>query len=145
MNAKLLSACVALAVAPLALAACGSSGMGSTSGTSTSNDAVCAARSQLEQSVKDLADPDVLTGGTKAIDGAVNHVQDELDALEAAARTDYRPQVDAVQRSFDQLKTAVGHLGDGKLSDNLSQIGDAISNLSDSTSTLYDTLQTRCG
>jgi hypothetical protein len=144
MNAKSLTAGLAIVLAPLALVACGSSSMSSGS-SGSSSDSVCAARDDLEQSVRHLADPDVLTGGKQGIDDAINDVQDNVDALEAAAKSDLRPQVDAVKTSFDELKTAVGNVGDGKLSDNLQQIGDAITKVGDSTSTLYDSLQSRCG
>jgi hypothetical protein len=133
-------------VAALAVGACGSDDSSSSSSSSTtSRDAVCAARDDLEQSVSNLADPDVLTGGRSAIDDAADAVQDDLDALESAARQDLRPQVDAVKESFDDLKTAVGKVGDGKLSDDLADVGDAITNLSDATTDLYDSLESRCG
>jgi archaellin len=156
MRLKSMIACVAIAaVAPVALIACGSDSKSSSSGSSsgsssssssgTSKDAVCTARDNLQQSVTDLADPTVLTGGKSGIDSAVNKVQDNLDALESAAKSDYKPQVDAVNSSFDQLKTAVNNVGNGKLSDNLQQISDAISKIGTSTSSLYDALKTKCG
>ncbi len=152
MRLKSMIACIAIAaVAPVALIACGSdskssaSGSSSSSSSGTNKDAVCTARDKLQQSVTDLADPTLLTGGQSGIDSAVNKVQDNLDALESAAKSDYKPQVDAVNSSFDQLKTAVGNVGNGKLSDNLHQISDAISKFGTSTSSLYDALKARCG
>ena len=71
--------------------------------------------------------------------------RENVDALESAAKSDYKPQVDAVKSSFDEVKTAVGNLGNGKLSDNLQQIGDAISTLGTSLSSLYDMLAAKCG
>ncbi len=152
MRLKSMIACVVIAaVAPVALIACGSdsksSASSSSSGSSsgTNKDAVCTARDNLQQSVTDLADPSLLTGGKSGIDSAVNKVQDNFDALESAAKSDYKPQVDAVNSSFDQLKTAVGNVGNGKLSDNLQQISDAISDVGKATSSLYDALKAKCG
>ena len=115
------------------------------SSSGASKEAVCTARDNLKQSMTDLADPSLLTGGKNGIESAVNKVQKNLDALESAAKTDYKPQVDKVKSSFEQVKTAVGDLGNGKLSDNLQQIGDAISALGTSISSLYDVLAAKCG
>ncbi len=135
---------IAVAIlAPMTFIGCSSDTKSSSS--SSGKGAVCSARNDLEQSVSDLADPGLLTGGKSGIESAVNKVQDNLDALESAAKRAYKPQVDEVKSSFDELKTAVGNLGNGKLSDNLQQVGDAISNVGTSTSSLYDTLKAECG
>ena len=150
MRLKSMIACVGIvAVAPATLVACSSSSTSSssssTSSSGASKEAVCTARDNLKQSMTDLADPSLLTGGKNGIESAVNKVQKNLDALESAAKTDYKPQVDKVKSSFEQVKTAVGDLGNGKLSDNLQQIGDAISELGTSISSLYDVLAAKCG
>ena len=140
--------CIAIAaLAPAALAACGSDTKSSSSSSSSdsSKDAVCTARDDLQQSVTDLADLSSLTGGKSEIESSVNKIQDDVDALESAAKSAYKPQVDAVKASFDDLETALGNVGNGRLSDNLQEIGDAISNVGTSTSSLYDALTAKCG
>jgi len=148
MRLKPMIACIVIAVvAPAALAACGSGSKSSTSSSTSGSgkDAVCTARDDLKQSMTDLADPSLLTGGKSGIESAVNKVQGNVDALESAAKSDYKPQVDAVKSSFDEVKTAVADLGNGQLGDNLQQIGDAINKLGTSLSSLYDTLAAKCG
>ena len=99
-------ALVCLALAALAVAGCSSkSGSSAASTTSTTaqsvtsstypagKEAVCQARDQLKTSITALTKPTLLTGGSAAIKTAVDQVQTDLDALKAAAKTDYQPQV----------------------------------------------------
>lgn len=85
-------------------------------------DQVCAARTQLETSVTALTSSSLLADGTTAIKSAVDQVQTDLNTLSAAAKDDYRPQVDAVQVDLQRLQTTVSNLGDGNLAENLTAL-----------------------
>lgn len=126
------------------LPACGSSS-GSSSGGSSGKQAVCDARANLQESMKALADPALLTGGKSGIQSAVKQVQQDLDALKSAAKDNNKPQIDDVKSSLDKVDTAVGNLGDGNLADNLQSLGNAISDLGSSIGSLASSLTTKCG
>ena len=106
---------------------------------------VCQARDQLKSSVEALAKPSLLVGGTSSIKAAVTKVQDDLTSLKSAAKTDYKPQVDAVQTSVKDLQTAVSDHGSKSISQNLQDIGTAISNVGTTSSALFTQLKSSCG
>ncbi len=88
------------AVACLAFAAVGcgsSSGSKSSSTTTTAKQAVCADKDKLQSSVKDLTDPNVLTGGKSSITKALDQVQKNLTALRSSVSADLQPKVDDVK------------------------------------------------
>ena len=144
VQSKSAGLAVALVLAA-SLGACGSSsGSSGSSGSSSGKAAVCAARTDLKQSMQALADPALLTGGKSGIQSAVDKVKQDLDALESAAKSNYKPQVQAVKSSLDKVQTAAGDLGNGNLSDNLQALGNAISDLGSSVGTLASSLTTKC-
>ena len=149
---------VCLAMAALSVAGCSSkSGSSATSTTSTTaepatsstypagKEDVCQARDQLKTSVTALTKPALLTGGSAAIKAAVDQVQTDLDALKAAAKTDYQPQVDALQASIKQLQTDAGNLGNGSVGQNLTTVGTDIAAVGTSSTDLFTQLKTSCG
>jgi len=141
-----LIACVALA--GLAVAGCGTdsdSSSSSSTTTTTTKDAVCAARTDLEKSVSKLTNPATLIGGRSAITDATDDVKDSLNALEKAAGDDLKPQVTATKSAVSDLQTAVGNLGSGFITSNLTQIASAIAKVDSTSSTLFSSLRTRCG
>jgi len=134
---------IAVVLATLGLFACGSSSSSSSS-TTTTTQSVCAAKSDLQQSLKALTDPSTLSGGKSGITDALDAVKQDLDALGASVRSDLQPDVDAVKSSLDDLKTALGKLGSGSAGSGISAVGDAIGKVSTSTTKLVDAVTTRC-
>jgi hypothetical protein len=106
---------------------------------------VCQARDQLKSSLAALTNPSVLTGGKSGIQSAIAKVQSNLTALSTAAKQDYKPQVDAMQTSLNQLRTTVGNLNDNDFSQNLQSVGSAIVNVGAASNDLFSKLQTACG
>jgi len=151
MRSSVVGAIVAvLAVAALAEAGCSSSGSSSASVVSSSavdpdDEQLCQARDQLKTSQAALTNPSLRAGGATAIKAAVDKVQNDLDALSTAAQEDYKPPVDAVQSSLQQLQTAVGNLGNGKLSQNLQTVGTAIATVGTTSADLFTQLEDTCG
>jgi hypothetical protein len=147
-----------VAFVALTVAGCGSKSSGSnasasstTAGSSTSvtypagKEAVCQARDQLKTSVTALTKPALLVGGSAAVKAAVDQVQTNLESLKTAAKSDYQPQVDAVQTAVQTLKTDVGNLGDGAVAQNLQTVGTDIATVGTTTSDLFTQLKTSCG
>ena len=152
----LLVVCVALVT--LTVAGCGSkaktstaSASSTTTGSSTAatypagKQDVCQARDQLKTSVTALTKPVLLTGGSSAIKAAVDQVQTDVTALKAAAKTDYQPQIDALQASVKELETAAGDLGNGNVSQNLQTVGTDIAAVGTASADLFNLLKTSCG
>jgi hypothetical protein len=83
--------------------------------------------------------------GTSSIKAAVTKVQDDLTSLKSAAKTDYKPQVEAVQTSVKDLQTAVSDHSNKSISQNLQDIGTAIANVGTTSSELFTQLKTSCG
>jgi hypothetical protein len=142
---KIAAALAAPALLVLVLAGCGSSSdSGSSSTSTTPRDKTCAAKDKLEGSLNDLTDPTLFTEGKSGITDALDQVQADADALGQDVDADLQPQVQDVRNALDRLKTDVGAIGDGKLSDSISQIGDDISAVGKAIGTLSDSLQARC-
>ena len=106
---------------------------------------ICQARDQLKTSVAALTTPALLVRGPSAIKAAVDKVQTDLSAVKSSASQDYQPQVDAMQTALQQLQTAVGNLGNGNVSDNLTAVGSAIAKVGTTSSDLFTKLRTACG
>jgi hypothetical protein len=144
---KLLTACAAITVVALALGGCSSDSKSSTSSTTKAGSgkaAVCSARDDLQQAIDDLKDPTLITGGKSGIRRALNEVKKDLDNVQTAAKSDYKPQVDAVKSALDGLETAVSNIGNGPITDNLTKLGAAITKLGTTTQALADKVKADC-
>jgi hypothetical protein len=84
-------------------------------------------------------------GGTASIKAAVSKVQDDLTSLKSAAKTDYKPQVEAVQTSVKDLQTTVSDHSNKSISENLQAIGTAIAKVGTTSSELLTQLKASCG
>ncbi len=121
---------------------------GEVSGTATyapEQAQLCQARDQFQTSAGQLTDPALLSQGASAIGAAVDKMQNDLDALVTAARPELRPQIDAVQTSLEELRTAVGNLGSGDVAENLRNVTSAAAKVGSSSTQLLSELNTICG
>ncbi|HEY3723995.1 MAG TPA: hypothetical protein VGN59_11630 [Acidimicrobiia bacterium] len=143
MGLKHLVAGVAIACVGLTFAGC-SSDSGSTSSSTTAKQAVCSDKDALQQSVKDLGDPSVVSGGKSSVTDALDKVQNNLDSLRKSAKANLQPQIDAVSSSVDRLKTVVKGFDSGSLSSNISKAGNAVSKVVSSSSDLASALADQC-
>jgi hypothetical protein len=128
----------------LALTACSSDDDSASSTTTSPKQAVCAARSELRQSIDALMDPSLLSEGKSGIQSALDDVEQDLDDLASAAKDAYQPQVDDVKSSIDQLQDAVSSLGDGSVTEGLQNVGNAVADVGSTTGTLIGDLETEC-
>jgi len=108
------SAVVAVIVAVMALAACSSSSKPSSSsptvtsgGTNTGTSDTCKAVNDFKTSLNSLKDQVSVTGGKAGAQAALDSAQQDLDQLKSDVKSADKPQVDALQSSLDDLKTAV--------------------------------------
>jgi len=149
MSIKLLV--VAIAMAAMTVTGCSSSSKSSSgsSDTTTTTAApnkqpVCAARTHLEQSVRGLASPALLTSGKAGVQSALDTVKTNLDAVSSSAQDVYKPQVDAVRSAIDDVETELSNMGNGNASANLQAVGTAIAKVGTTSATLSSTLKTAC-
>ena len=107
---------VVLIVALLAsvAAACGDDDSSSDTGD-TSTASVCDQRDNLNQSVNDLADLDVIAGGTDSLNAAVDRVESDLDSLAAVTSSDVQTEVDDLNEAIDRADETFSNLDDESL------------------------------
>ena len=105
-------------------------------------DDVCADSEALSSSVDALADVDVRAEGTNGVEAAVDDVSTDLEALKASAGSDLEPQVDALQGSLDDLRTAAADID----SEGAAATVAAASAVAADATTLFDSLDAgACG
>ena len=100
---------------------------------------------QLKASLTALTKPSLLIGGTTSIKTAIDQVQTDADAVKAAAKQDYQPQVNALENSLQDLRTAAGNLGTGSVTKNLQTVGTDIAKVGTAAEALFTQLKTSCG
>lgn len=127
----------------LAVAGC-SSDYKSSSTTTTPKDAVCADKTQLQNSVKALTNADTLTGGKQEIQSGVDKVKKNLDTLRTSVKADLKPKVDDVKKALTQLQNALGDFSEGSITENLSKAGTAISKVGTTAGDLFSALDAQC-
>ena len=92
---KALVAAAAATLGLAVLAGCSSdddSSSTSTTKAATSKDAVCSARTKLENNLKSLEDPSLLTEGKSGIQSALDSLEKDLDNLQTRPRPTTSPR-----------------------------------------------------
>jgi len=93
-------------VALMAIAAgCGSSGGGSSSDTK-----LCDSIDSLKTSLQDLKNVDLAKNGTEGLKSAIQDVQENVQATTKAAKSEFAPQVDALETAVKQLGDALANV-----------------------------------
>lgn len=95
------SSSLALAIAVLAATGCGGS----------SKPGYCSDRSNLESSIKGLADVDLASGGVDALKTQLQKVQNDAKTLVSSAKSDFPSETSALQTSITSLSDAIKQLG----------------------------------
>ena len=105
---------VVLIVAVLAsvAAACGDDDGGS---DSTPTPSVCDQRDNLNQSVNDLTELDVIAGGTDSLNAAVDRVESDLDNLAETTSSEVQAEVDDLNDAIDRAEETFNNLDDESL------------------------------
>lgn len=103
---------------------------------------VCEARDQLESSVEQLRDIDVLDDGLDALRADLDAVGDDLAAFRAEAGDELEPQIDAVRGSIDQITSTVD--AGGAPAEIATSIGTGLTDLATSWNELSDEARGLC-
>jgi hypothetical protein len=120
-----------LAAAPL-LAACGSS-----------KPSYCSKVSDLQQSVKDLANVKVIQNGTSAVTNAIDKVKTNANGAIDAAKSDFPSETSALTSSVDGLATSVKQLSSAPASA-IPAIPGQIAAVTTAVTNLVNATQSKC-
>jgi gas vesicle protein len=72
---------------------------------------LCSDVDALKSSTQDLKNVDVVQNGTSALQSALDQVKSDASKLADSAKTEFKPQVDALTSALSSLGTAVKHIG----------------------------------
>ena len=117
-------------------AAEGTTAADGTTGSSDAAGTACEDRDALRDSVKALADVDVVAEGTNGLTPAVDAVKEDLQKVRDSAASEMEPKVQAVQDSINDVEEGLGNLGDGGAADVVTALGD----LSEATQSLLSSM-----
>ncbi|MFL5912415.1 MAG: hypothetical protein ACJ768_17845 [Gaiellaceae bacterium] len=134
-RAAMRAAFAAIAVA----AAIASTGCGS-----SSKPAYCSTRSDLEQSVKDLGNVNLKTGGTSALNAQLQKVKSNATELEGSAKGDFPTETAAIQSSVSALDTAVRSLPKSPTVQELAPIAVDVKNVANAVTGFTDATKPKC-
>ncbi len=136
---------VVLIVALLAsvAAACGDDDDSSDTG-STSTPSVCDQRDNLNQSVNDLADLDVIAGGTDSLNAAIERVESDVESLAAVTSSEVEAEVDDLNDAIDRADETFSDLDDESLLAATAQVALTIADVAIAGEALVTALAVEC-
>jgi hypothetical protein len=136
---------VGVVVLALFVASCGGDDDSSSSTSSTTvatpataSKELCNQRDELESSVKDLRNVDIVKNGTSALQNQLDTVKDNLDKFKSTAKGEFKSEIDNFQSSLDDLRSAVGNAAGGG---GMSQVVSALASAATSGQTLLTSLE----
>ena len=107
--------------------------------------AVCESADQVESSLADLKDIDVTEeNGLDEFKSELETVDGNLAQFTSDAKSEFAPQVDAVEASFEALKTSVGGSTDDITPDTLAASKTALDAFSTALQTLISDVKATC-
>jgi uncharacterized phage infection (PIP) family protein YhgE len=102
----------------------------------------CEAREQLQSSVEELRNVDVLDDGLDTLRADLDTVSDDLATLRTEAGDELAPQIDAVRASIDELRSTVD--SGGSPADIATSISTGVSDLVTNWNALADAASGLC-
>ena len=105
----------------------------------------CSDVGELEQSVRDLGDVDVVAGGTNAVRDALRGVEDQAEATIEAARDDFPEETSAVRDSLDSLTQSARELSDSPTRDEVAPVAADVRAMVTSVEEFAGAAQSECG
>ena len=121
-------------VAAIAATGCGGS----------SKPGFCSDVSDLQQSVKDLGNVDLKTGGTSALDAQLKKVESSATKLESSAKSDFPTETAAIESSVSALSTAVKSLPKSPTVQELAPIAVDVKNVANAVTGFTDATKSKC-
>ncbi len=130
---RLTLAPLAVLLAALAVAGCGSSKPG-----------YCSQVSQLQKSVQDLTSTNVLQKGTSALQAQLTTIENQARATVNAAKSDFPSETSALSSSLNTLKASIDALPSSPTPQQIATVaGDAVASLT-AAKNLITATQSKC-
>jgi hypothetical protein len=134
------------------LAGCSSTSAVSSSSTpsapppvASSSGDLCASWSALKTSVSDLQKVNVVSGGSSAIQTALQNVQSKFDAFQSTARNDFAPQTTQMKDALVTLQSAVQALTASPGVGTIGGVVAAVTGVISAFNALQTAVSSRCG
>ncbi len=136
---------VVLIVALLAsvAAACGDDDDSSDTGT-TPTPSVCDQRDNLDQSVNDLVELDVIAGGTDSLNAAIERVESDVESLAAVTSSEVEAEVDDLNDAIERADETFSNLDDESLLAATAQVALTIADVAIAGEALVTALAVEC-
>lgn len=117
----------------------------SASASASASTDLCTAWSDLKTSVANLKKIDVVSGGTNAIQTAMQDVQAKFDTFHAAARTDFGPQATAMSDALSTAQTALQNAAASPGIGTIGALATSVSGVISAFNSLQTAVSSRCG
>jgi hypothetical protein len=134
----------ALLVVGVGAVTAGCSSDGTSTSEATGPPAVCSSTGELQASVADLGDVQIVENGTAALRDAIASVKSDLQRVVDDAGSQYATQVDGLQSGFDALQTAAGAAVNAPSADTLNTVTSSVRALAADVSTFADDVASTC-
>lgn len=104
----------------------------------------CGAREDLEEALSDLADVDVVEGGTSELEAAMDEVRAALDELQSAAESEYGDEVDQIEDELGNLGDAVSDADDESAGEAAQDVSSSLSDVASGVDQLVQNVAEEC-
>ena len=105
----------------------------------------CSDVSELEQSVRDLGDVDVVAGGTNALRDALRGVEDQAQATIEAARDDFPEETSTMRDSLDSLRQSAGELSESPTAEDIAPVATDVAAMVTAVEEFAGAAESECG
>jgi DNA repair ATPase RecN len=134
-------AAIGISLAVAMTAACG----GDDEGDATPTPSVCDQADNVQQSVEDLANLDVIASGTDGLTAAVDEVRTEVEALRQTLSDDVRPEAEALETAVTDARETLSSIdSDARLSERIAAVEEAIGGIATAAANLRTALDQEC-
>ena len=105
----------------------------------------CSEVSDLEQSVRDLGNVDVVAGGTNALRDALRRVEDEAEATIDAAKDDFPEETSAMRDGLESLRGSAGELSESPTAEDIAPVATAVAAMVTAVEEFAGAAESECG
>jgi uncharacterized protein YukE len=134
-RSRLVMIAVAACMAAVLLSACGGS----------SKPSYCSSVSNLEKSVQDLKNVNVVSSGTSGLKSALQKVESSAKSVISSAKSDFPSETSAVSSSVDALTTSVNGLSGPPSTGQIAQIAQQAGAAVNAVKSFVDSTKSKCG
>jgi hypothetical protein len=105
----------------------------------------CSEVSDLEQSVRDLGEVDVVAGGTNALRDALRGVEDQAEATIESAKDDFPEEISAMRDALASLRQSAGELSESPTAEDIAPVATDVAAMVTAVEEFVGTAESECG